>query len=285
MKMTQAEKERFVDLHIHSMYSDGVFTPEKIIETAVEKGLKAIALTDHDSVEGVQRAIEAAKGKAIEVIPGVEMSATISGEDIHILGYFVDWKDPVLLKELAQIREDRKVRMREMLSLLREQGIDLDEQMVFDTISKSSAGRLHLAKILLKEKAVSTLQNAFDKYIGNGKPCFVGYKHLNYANAIKTIKRAGGVAVLAHPGTMGNDKYIPDYVKAGLSGLEVYYNKHRPDIMRKYSALADKHGLIATGGSDCHGSINGKGIIMMGSVKVKYEAVEKLRNAAGKLRT
>ncbi|MEA3489681.1 MAG: PHP domain-containing protein [Candidatus Omnitrophota bacterium] len=277
------DKDRpFVDLHVHTIYSDGMFSPGEVVKRAVEMGLRAVAITDHDCVEGILPSIEAAKGTGLEIVPGVEISAAKGGSEIHILGYFIDWKDPFLVVIFRRMRENRVERMRSMVSLLCGQGIDIDIEEVLTSAPAGTVGRLHLARVMLESGVVRDLNEAFDRYIGNGKSCHVKHERLDYGKAIDIIRKAGGVPVLAHPGTMGNDEDIPDYVKAGLRGIEVYHSKHRPSVNDRYIKIANEYDLLKTGGSDCHGM--GVGEVLLGRVKVGYEVVEKLKEEAEKIR-
>ena len=269
-------------MHVHTTYSDGVFSPGKVVQKALELELRAVAITDHDCVSGILPAVEAAMGTALEIIPGVEISAAKNETEIHILGYFIDWQDPFLLEIFRKMQENRVERMKKMVHLLRLQGIDIDMDKVFAEVSGGTAGRLHLARVMTEENITRDEQEAFDRYIGNGKPCHVGHKRLDYQKAIDMIRKAGGVPVLAHPGTMGKDEYIPSYVRAGLRGIEVFHSKHRPPANDKYLTLAREHDLLVTGGSDCHGMKRGR--ILMGRVRIGYEVVEDLRKEAKKIR-
>jgi predicted metal-dependent phosphoesterase TrpH len=272
----------FVDLHVHTTYSDGKFSPEEVVRKAIELGLRAIAVTDHDCVNGIPPTIEAARGTELEIVPGVEISAAKNETEIHILGYFINWQDPFLLEIFRKMRENRAERMKKMIHLLHLRGIDIDADKVFAAVSEGTAGRLHLARVMTEENITRDEQEAFDRYIGDGKPCHVRHKRLDYRKAIDIIRKAGGVPVLAHPGTMGRDEHIPSYVQAGLRGIEVFHSDHQPLASDKYLALAKEYGLIMTGGSDCHGIKKGR--VLIGKVKVGYEVVENLRREAEKVR-
>jgi predicted metal-dependent phosphoesterase TrpH len=271
-----------VDLHVHTMYSDGTYTPEEVIQKAAELNLKAVAITDHDCVDGISPAIDASKGTGIEVVPGIEISAVKDDVEIHVLGYFIDWQSAPLTELLNKIRVNRVERMRKMVGLLRDAGMDINVDKVFESAPEGTIGRLHLARIMDEEGLVSDTKEAFDKYIGNGKPCHVPHERLDYTRAIDIIKKAGGVPVLAHPGTMGEDEFLPDYVKAGMRGIEVYHSDHETPESEKYLKKAREFGLIVTGGSDCHGTRKGK--VLIGKVMLGYEVVEELREEAKKIR-
>lgn len=272
----------FCDLHVHTTFSDGMFTPEKVVKKAIELGLRGIAITDHDCVEGISPAIEAAAGTELEIIPGVEISAAKKENEIHILGYFVDWLDPVMVKQFQKMKENRVKRMKKIVTLLKKEGLNVTEGEVFGSVKAGTVGRLHLARIMLKNKCVKTLKEAFDKYIGDGKPCCVRHQRLDYRKAIDLIREAGGVPVIAHPATMGRDEYIPSYKRAGLRGIEAYHSKYRGSTNNKYLKLAKEHGLIVTGGSDCHGMEPGK--VLLGKIKVGYEVVTNLREESAKIK-
>ncbi|MGB2600865.1 MAG: PHP domain-containing protein [Candidatus Omnitrophota bacterium] len=276
MKMNGNSGE--VDLHVHTYFSDGLLSPKEIVEKALEMGLRAISITDHDSVDGVFPAIQAAEGTELEIVPGIEISASMGENEAHILGYLIDWKEGDLTKALNAMREKRIERMHKMVRLLQEKGMDISDEEVIESSPLGTIGRLQLARVMVHKNLVKNLRTAFDGYIGNGKPCHVGHEYLDYVKAINMIRKAGGVPVLAHPGTMGSDKDIPIYVEAGLRGLEAYHTKHWPATSDRYTEMASKYGLLITGGSDCHG-ILGKDM-RMGKVRVGYDTVEKLREEA-----
>ncbi len=271
----------FADLHVHSLYSDGVFSPEEIVARAIKNGLRAVAITDHDCVDGIEKAMETAESTELEVVPGLELSAVKDETEIHILGYFIDWRDAAFLKVLQRIRESRIVRMKKMVYLLGEHGIQISIDSVLAIAGCGTVGRLHLARAMVKENVTGNIKEAFDKYIAGNRPCYVRHERLNYSDAINLIKNTGGVSVLAHPASMGLDEDIPAYVESGLVGIEVFHSRHRPGAVNKYLAVAKKYDLLVTGGSDCHGETKERKS-MIGKTRVGYEVVRAMREKSKK---
>ena len=274
--------KRFVDLHIHTQYSDSTLTPQKVVDLAYEKGFSAISITDHDCIDGIAPSIERASKYNLEIIPGVELTAEDDDLEAHILGYFIDWKADWFAKKLIEICRARVNRICEMVAKLKNTGIDIDPNKVFELSGPGSVGRLHLATILYNEGYTSSINEAFRKYIGNKAPCYVKKFKLTPQEAIDMILKLGGVPVLGHPRVLGRDDLIPKLVEKGLKGIEVYHTGHPNNITLRYEDIAFKHGLLKTGGSDCHGM--GKGDILIGKIKVPYSVVEDLRKEAEKIR-
>lgn len=264
-----------IDLHVHTTYSDGMLTPREVVRKALDMGLDAIGITDHDCVEGIGPAVEAAEGSSLEIVPGVEISAAAGDDEVHILGYFVEWRSGPLVEFTDKVKARRIMRMKEIISLLSVEGMKIDENKVFGTMPEGTVGRLHLARIMVEDGFVRTIQEAFDRYIGNGRPCAVRHERTDFTKAIGIIRNSGGVPVIAHPATMGRDEYLPDYVKAGLRGMEVFHIKHKKTATDKYTELARRYGLLVTGGSDCHGM--GPDRFLIGKVTVGFDVLEKLR--------
>ncbi|KJJ85091.1 metal-dependent phosphoesterase, PHP family [Candidatus Omnitrophus magneticus] len=252
-----------------------MFSPKEVVYNAFYNGLKVIAITDHDTVEGIDPALEYAKNSGLEVIPGIEISARVSGKEIHVLGYFLDWYNPVLKTILDERKKARAERINKMVKLLYTAGFNITVNDVFQLSEHGIVGRLHLARILVSKGYVSSVKEAFRKYIGEGKPYHAEQELMDYKQAINLIKESGGVPVLAHPGVSKVEEFLPDIIKAGIKGLEVFHSEHTIPQMRKYFELAKKHFLLVTGGSDCHG--HGKDKILMGKIKVSLELVEDLR--------
>jgi len=269
------------DLHLHTDFSDGTSTPRELILEAAKAGLSAISITDHDTVDAVSFSIEFAQGYNIEVIPGVELSTEYQGLEVHILGYLVDHGNQMLQEKLAFLRNSRIERIYKMVEQLRKVGLKLGAQDIFNFSRGSTIGRMHVAQAMVKNGLVASTREAFQKYIGNKRPGYVlGFK-LSPAEAIKLIKDTGGIPVLAHPYSLNNDMLIPELVKCGLMGLEVYYPEHSQSMINFYSDLSVKFNLLVTGGSDFHGGV--KPEVKMGVMKIPYELVERLKEAKANL--
>lgn len=280
--------DKYADLHVHTTFSDGLFTPGEVVEHALDLGLGAVAITDHDCVDGVLPAIEAAQGTGLEVIPGIELSASCGDSEIHILGYFLDPADEELLGSLGRMTINRRSRMEEMIGRLADKGLKVDREKVFSQVKDGTVGRMHLARAMVAQKIAGSVREVFDRYIGDGKPFHIRHKRLDHKDAIAMIKRAGGVPVLAHPGNMGRDEDIPLYVEAGLEGIEASHSEHSGKQSAKYLEMTERYHIIATGGSDCHGyskwGTSKKEKAIMGRVTVPRETVERLRAVSERIR-
>ena len=273
---------KFADLHLHTLFSDGTYTPEELVANALKKRLSAIAVVDHDTVAGVGLATDAAHGSDLEVLSGIELSAAHNDQEVHILGYLVDYKNKSFLEKLESLKSNRVERVYKMVAKLNALGINLTPESVFALAGDGTVGRLHIARALVKEGLVGSLFEVFQKYIGDNGPAYVLGFRFNPKEAIKFIKDAGGVPVLAHPYTLKNDELIPEFAKLGLMGLEVYYPEHSQGMINFYLELAKKNNLLVTGGSDCHGKA--KPEVRIGSIKVPYELVTKLKEAKENLK-
>ena len=270
---------KYADLHVHTNYSDSTFSPEEVVSHANEKGLAAIAICDHDSVDGIGPCKDFASKVGLEIIPGIEMSAEKVNAEIHILGYFIDWKSDWFRERLKEIQESRVERVYKIVEKLKGFNITIDPEDVFKFAgNNASVGRLHIAQTMLNSGQVKSMREVFEKYIGFLKPCYVPYTKFSPEEAIQVILKVGGVPVLAHPDLMGHDGYIEEFVGYGLKGIEVYHTDHKEHVSKRYEELARRFGLLMTGGSDCHGL--GKGRILIGTTRVPYELVERLKEEA-----
>ncbi|MFA4989671.1 MAG: PHP domain-containing protein [Candidatus Omnitrophota bacterium] len=273
---------KFADLHLHTIFSDGTYTPEELISQSQKSGLSAIAVVDHDTVAGLVPTIAAAAGSGIEVLSGVEISVEYETQEVHILGYLIDYQDKAFLKKIASLKNNRIERAYKIVAKLNALGIPLDPQSVFDLAASGTVGRLHIARALVKGGFVRSIYEVFQKYIGDNGPAYVLGFHFSPPEAIEFIKQAGGVPVLAHPYTLNNDALILEFVKLGLRGLEVYYPEHSQGTVNFYLELARRNNLLVTGGSDCHGKA--KPEVRIGSIKLPYTFVEKLKEAKENLK-
>ena len=266
---------KFADLHLHTKYSDGTFSPEELVLHAQQHGLACIALTDHDTVEGCAPTGAACAAVRMEFIPGTELTAEHQDVEVHILGFFLDIENKTLLKRLAKFQSVRQNRIHEMVAALNKLGIPLKAESVFALANCKSPGRPHVARALVKEKLIGGLDEAFEKYLKKGRPAWVPKTKMSAAEGVELIHQAGGLAVMAHPGLNRTDDIIPDLVDAGLDGIECFHTKHSTAMSERYLEIADKYRLLVTGGSDCHGYSKAKPLI--GTVRLPYEHVEKLK--------
>ncbi len=270
---------RSADLHIHTFYSDGSDSPEQVVEESCHAGISCIAITDHDTVSGVSPTRAAAASLGLEVISGIELSSEIQGKDIHILGYFIDCGNEILLGRLQQFRLARLARIEAMIGKLKEQGIDNITLEEVQSVAPSDAvGRPHLASLLIKKKWAANPWEAFAKFLGEDCPAYVPKFQQSPCEAIALIRQAGGVAVLAHPMTTNKDELIAGFVEAGLGGIEVYYPNYTNAVINYYEGIAKKYRLAMTGGSDAHGKV--KDNTWIGKRRIPYELVEQLRGRA-----
>lgn len=274
--------KRYADLHVHTNFSDGTFSPEEVVREANSKGFSCICICDHDCVGAIEPAMECAKGTPLEIVPGVELTVIKDGREIHVLGYFISWKEKWFQEVMKRVQGERDVRIDKMLGKLRRFGIKLDKESVMRLAGgKGSVGRLHLARALADSGAVSSVQAAFNIYIGDFKPCYVEDIGFSPKEAVDLIMKAKGVPVLAHPAVLRDDSLVQEFIKDGVRGIETYHSDHRPSDSKKYEKMAEDYGIIATGGSDCHG--HAKRRVLMGDVKVPYAVVERLREEAERI--
>lgn len=265
-----------VDLHIHSTASDGQMTPSEVVECALERHLRAISITDHDSVAGVEQARELARETELEVIPGLELGVAHRGADVHLLGYFIDPRCDELLQALKRFRRHRYRRGEKIIDKLNHLGVDLRMETVMAIAGDAPLGRPHVANAMVREEYVVSYREAFARYLGYHAPAYVPRSGASLKQAIDLIHHAGGVVVLAHPGVLHRDELIPEMVEMGLDGLEAYHYIHDQETARRYVLLAHQHGLVFTGGSDCHSSRSG-GRHLLGKVPVSYHCVTALK--------
>ena len=271
-----------VDLHIHSNASDGRYSPAEIVRTAATAGLKVIALTDHDTIDGLVPAIEAAKEfPSLTLIPGVELSTDIPSGEVHVLGYFIEYSDQEFKASLERMRNSRANRADKMVAKLKELGCNIELERVKEIAGNGALGRAHIAQALLEKGYIGSFKDAFTKYIGHGCPAYVGREKLTPAEAVKLVLKANGLPVLAHPFTALNpEEVIKELKTVGLVGMEVYYAGYLPTEVNSLLGLAQKYDLIPTGGTDYHG-IDATSDITIGGTDVPIQSVERLMVLAG----
>lgn len=273
-----------VDLHIHSVASDGKLSVSTLVDEAGQRGMKVIAITDHDTVAGIPAALERAKKyPALTVIPGVEINTDVPGDEVHIMGYYMDYQNQELENSLIRMRSSRQDRAKKMVNLLSNLGLPVDWELVQKIAGKGSIGRPHIAQAMLEKGYVLSIKEAFEKYIGRQGPAYADRDKMLPEEAVRLIRKAGGLAVLAHPGTLKNrEEMLSRLILAGLVGLEAYYSNYTEETKKKLVNLAKNFGLIATGGSDFHG-LDSANETPMGGVYVPLEAVTKLSLKAREL--
>jgi predicted metal-dependent phosphoesterase TrpH len=273
-----------IDLHIHTTASDGQLSAAEVVRIALDRRLVAIAITDHDSVAAVDEAISAAAGSALEVIPGVELGVAYEGADVHLLGYLIDHQDLRLNQALRRFQRGRFRRGEKIVNKLNQLGVDLRIETVMAIAGDSPLGRPHVADAMVREEYVDSFREAFARYLGYHAPAYVPRSGSSLGEAIELIHSAGGLAVLAHPGTLNRDDLIAEMVRLGLDGLEAYHFQHDESTIRRYVLMAHEHGLVYTGGSDCHGGRSGGGSLL-GRISVPHHCVVALKKRKRLLRS
>lgn len=241
-------------MHVHTSVSDGMFTPHEVVYQAREIRLSGLAITDHDTVDGIAEALDEAKSTGdIQVIPGIEINTDAGRSEVHILGYYIDHDDDRLRQSLLKIRQARRERAAKMIRKLNAMGFEVTLDRVAEMAEGGLIGRPHLARALMEKGYVFSIKEAFEKLLGRGKPGYVPRYKLTPDEAICIIKRAGGIPVLAHPGLVGDDALVSRIIELGIEGLEINYPEHGEEERRKYAELARQKGLLVTAGSDYHG--------------------------------
>jgi predicted metal-dependent phosphoesterase TrpH len=244
-----------IDLHTHTTASDGRCTPEELVARAAAAGVTVLAVTDHDTVAGCDRAAAACERAGLEFVPGIEITAIVDSADVHVLGYFIEGRSPALQGFLAEQRRVRVERVRAIVDRLAACGIALDaDAIVQPALANPSvtAGRPWVARALVAAGHVADTSDAFDKWLARGRPAFVPRMGARPGEVFSRIRAAGGVASLAHPVLVEHDEWIPGFAAAGLDAIEAYHTDHDEDATRRYLAMADRLGLAVSGGSDYH---------------------------------
>jgi predicted metal-dependent phosphoesterase TrpH len=277
----------YVDLHIHTTASDGVMSPSEIVRYAKAKGLQAIAITDHDTIEGLEEGLLEGERIDFEVIPGIEISAEHSPGSMHLLGFFLDIHHPLLNERLGYLQKARAERNPKIVDRLNRLGIELTYEEVLKASGGGQVGRPHFAQVLLEKNYVRSFQEAFERFLKKGAPAYVDKFRFTAKEAIHFINEAKGVAVLAHPNTLNMNGYselenlILRLTEEGLRGIEVYYPEHSVLEVAQYKTLTERYGLLMTGGTDYHGiEKNGLDIgVGRGDMRLPYSIVEGLKSA------
>jgi predicted metal-dependent phosphoesterase TrpH len=266
-----------IDLHLHSTASDGSDAPEAVVALAERNGVRVMALTDHDSVEGYPAAEARAREAGIRLLSGIELSVHEEGSDVHLLAYGFDPAEPELKAAIARYREGRHDRARKILARLKGLGIRISMDEVESIAGGGAVGRPHVAEALLRGGFVETFNEAFQRYLGAHAPAYVAKPPVRLEEASRLVRDAGGVTVLAHPGTLNRDHHIPSWARRGLDGIEVWHSKHDAASVARYQGFAAMHGLLMTGGSDYHGERTPA--VTVGSVAVPERILEPLDEA------
>ena len=269
--------DRKADLHMHTTYSDGALTPLELIAKAGNAGLSVISITDHDSVGALDEASACARDWGIEVVPGMELSATLNGAEVHILGYFMDYRDPVLEEYLVTFREGRLKRAERIVDKLNRMNIPLRMESVLAHATGDSVGRPHIATALVTEGHAGSYHEAFKKYIGDGRPAFEKKAAFSPEETVRLIAHAGGLSFLAHPGRATSDESLFHLLKAGIDGIEVIHPSHSPDVVRFYRGVVSEYCLLESGGSDFHGGPKGDDHLL-GQVGIPTSTVDVMRH-------
>lgn len=272
-----------MDLHTHTHASDGTCTPFENVRLAKEAHLAAVAITDHDTTAGIDEALKAGKELGIEVVPGIEISSAAKGQDIHVLGYFIPHEDEVFLQELEKLRNVRRKRNEKIIARLQEIGVDITWEDVYNqqVNSTTNIGRPHIAQVLMNKGYVSSVNEAFEKYLGKEGRAYTQVERITPQEAIGLIKSHGGAAVLAHSGLYADDELVEELIVYGLDGIEIWHPDHDGPAIQRYLQLAEQYGLIKTGGSDFHGWRGEDPYhAMLGSHTAPSDSLERLRKTA-----
>lgn len=273
-----------VDLHLHTTVSDGRLTPTELVRLAASKGLEVISVSDHDTTDGLTEAYQAAREfPNLRIIPGIELSTDIPGDEIHLLGYFIQYTNGDFQDILRRFREGRLERARLMVEKLADLGVHIEWERVQEIAGEGSVGRPHIALAMVEKGYFKEPKDAFARYLGRNGLAYVERKKMTPEEGVRMLARVGGVAVLAHPAQLADlDDKVAQLKAAGLMGMEVHYAMYTPETIKYLSEVADRHGLIPCGGSDYHG-LGNTGEPPPGTLGPPMETVERLEEAARKL--
>jgi predicted metal-dependent phosphoesterase TrpH len=249
--------ESRADLHTHTTYSDGALTPRELVDRARSVNLHTISITDHDTVQGIEEAAAYAGTSGVEIVPGVELSSSHDGTEIHILGYFLDVQNKTLLDSLETFRQERLKRIERIVDKLNKMRIPLTVESVLAKAGNGAVGRPHVASAMVNEGLATSYQQAFNRYIGNGRPAYEKKSSFSPADTIRLIAEAGGLSFLAHPGRALADAVVIHLIQCGLDGIEVVHPSHSPELVTHYRGIVNEYCLLESGGSDFHGGLRG----------------------------
>ncbi len=268
---------RMVDLHSHTHFSDGSLSPEALVDYAIQRKLAALSITDHDSI-GALVSARAAAGPHIEIVPGIELSCALGGSELHLLGYFIDPLDEGLLARLTRFREERFERAMALVERLNQLGFAIESSRVLELAGPGVVGRPHVATALIEAGHVANMDEAFRRFLSRGGQAFIARPAFEPAEAIALVHGAGGVSVIAHPGSSFTEDRLRPLVDAGLRGIEIWHPQHGPSTVRRLRAMAETFDLLETGGSDFHGPNRG---VDLGEIPVPVSVIGHLKEAAG----
>lgn len=267
-------------MHVHSTASDGTFTPKQVVNYAAKKGLTAVALTDHDTIDGIKEGFRAARRVGIEFIPGVEFSTEIDSESFHIVGLYIDYKQKELINLTKEIGNSREIRCKKIIEKIN--AMNVGPEITFkevNALADGVIGRPHVASILIEKGYSNSIEEVFNKYLNRGAPGYVPRFKLTPKEAIHVLKKNGATPILAHPCYITNKhplkEFLIEHQKEGLEGIEVYYPSHSKKQTKLFKEYAEELGLLMSGGSDCHGELNGGPYI--GNIKIRYELLKKIK--------
>ncbi|MCK8827953.1 PHP domain-containing protein [Natroniella acetigena] len=275
--------KKYIDLHLHTTASDGSFTPTKVVKNAKDLGFSAVAITDHDTLAGLEEGAKAAKEEEIEFVPGIELNTDYDDTGIHVLGYYLDYNNQNLLNKLDTLQKARYNRIKSMVYKLNHLGFEIEFKEIIDIAGDAALGRPHIAQIMLDKGYVKEWSQAFAQYIGCRGSAYVKRKKLAAQEAIQLIKSAKGVPIIAHPALIGRDELLPKLVEWGAEGFEVYHTEHDQAATQRYLEFAQQHDLLITGGSDCHGPKR-KGEILLGEIKAPYKLLNEMKQLKEQLK-
>lgn len=266
------------DLHVHTNYSDGKYSPQEMIDKAIEKGLNGIAITDHDTVSALSEAEKYSQAiKEFRFIPGIELGTIYNDEEVHILGYYIDYSSDEIINVTKNLRKNRIIRGKKIIKKLQNLNIDINYDEVNKLSREGFTGRAHVAKVLTNKGYVHSIDEAFKKYLYKDGPAYVERKTLSLEGSIDLIKKVGGVSILAHPGLLDKqDRIVQDAIKKGIQGIECIHSKHSDDDIKKFKKISRENDLLISAGSDCHGrNINGK--LLLGDYFINEKQLSEIK--------